>query len=347
MEYCNSVKSIKCICKYVPKASHMAVFSIKTSNTNEEISHYQIGRYASYNENEDDVVPDQLDMRSTDALGRIYTVHPKNDGCFYSQLLLVIVLCAQADATSTGTRRYADLLRVSRSRVLRRGSCGPGVLRALVFRVGYEKRCNTFAHSEIYVSPLSESVPKERATPGVRSFRATEPRPFGLRPRSPDVFDSAGRRLENYVAIFKSNTPQSLSNRQPKINPQLYTYGRTVCPRLALDVDEFRRGPEFGTHLCSQLVLMKIVGHRLKCQHPRTSRNRMGRTKGVGVSQMSRGEESLRQLARIVTEKVKAGNLRSIHRAPTRVILVPSKLEFAGLGGEEGRGDRRRRQFKS
>ncbi|XP_055918335.1 uncharacterized protein LOC129950418 [Eupeodes corollae] len=27
-------------------------------------------------------------MRSTDALGRIYTVHPKNDECFYLRLLL-------------------------------------------------------------------------------------------------------------------------------------------------------------------------------------------------------------------------------------------------------------------
>ena len=36
-------------------------------------------------------VPYHPDVRSTDALGRIYTVHPKNDECFYLLLLLVNV----------------------------------------------------------------------------------------------------------------------------------------------------------------------------------------------------------------------------------------------------------------
>lgn len=38
-----------------------------------------------------DAVPGHPDMRSTDALGRIYTVHPKIDECFYLRLLLVHV----------------------------------------------------------------------------------------------------------------------------------------------------------------------------------------------------------------------------------------------------------------
>lgn len=37
------------------------------------------------------IVPGHPVMRSTDALGRIYTVHPKNDECFYLRLLLVHV----------------------------------------------------------------------------------------------------------------------------------------------------------------------------------------------------------------------------------------------------------------
>ena len=38
-----------------------------------------------------DMVPGHLDVRSTDALGRIYTVHPNNDECFYLRLLQVNV----------------------------------------------------------------------------------------------------------------------------------------------------------------------------------------------------------------------------------------------------------------
>lgn len=49
VEYCNSVKSIKYICKYVTKGSDMAVFGITGENT-DEISQYQMGRYISSNE---------------------------------------------------------------------------------------------------------------------------------------------------------------------------------------------------------------------------------------------------------------------------------------------------------
>ena len=48
MEYCNSVKLIKYICKYVNKGSDKAVFAV--TNANDEISQYQMGRYVSSNE---------------------------------------------------------------------------------------------------------------------------------------------------------------------------------------------------------------------------------------------------------------------------------------------------------
>lgn len=48
VEYCNSVKSIKYICKYVFKGGDMAVFGL--SNQNDEITQFQLGRYISSNE---------------------------------------------------------------------------------------------------------------------------------------------------------------------------------------------------------------------------------------------------------------------------------------------------------
>lgn len=48
VEYCNSVKSIKYICKYVNKGSDMAIFVV--TNGNDEVSQYQMGRYISSNE---------------------------------------------------------------------------------------------------------------------------------------------------------------------------------------------------------------------------------------------------------------------------------------------------------
>ena len=49
VEYCNSVKSIKYICKYVNKGSDMAIVQLE-SNNNGEIAQYQLGRYISTNE---------------------------------------------------------------------------------------------------------------------------------------------------------------------------------------------------------------------------------------------------------------------------------------------------------
>ena len=51
VEYCNSVKSIKYICKYVNKGSDMAVFGVgNVSAPTDEIERYQLGRYISSNE---------------------------------------------------------------------------------------------------------------------------------------------------------------------------------------------------------------------------------------------------------------------------------------------------------
>ena len=48
VEYCNSVKSMKYVCKYVNKGSDMVIFAV--TNANDEVSQYQMGRYVSSNE---------------------------------------------------------------------------------------------------------------------------------------------------------------------------------------------------------------------------------------------------------------------------------------------------------
>ncbi|XP_050065709.1 uncharacterized protein LOC126554705 [Aphis gossypii] len=126
VESCHSVKSIKYICKYVAKGSDMAVIGIGAENSNDEVTQYQMGRYVSSNEavwrifsfpiherhpsvvhlavhlengqrvrfirrKQGKPVPGYTDVYSTDAIGRIYSVHPSNDECFYLRLLLVNV----------------------------------------------------------------------------------------------------------------------------------------------------------------------------------------------------------------------------------------------------------------
>ena len=48
VEFCNSVKCIKYICKYVNKGSDQAVFALQ--NKNDEVSRYEAGRYISSSE---------------------------------------------------------------------------------------------------------------------------------------------------------------------------------------------------------------------------------------------------------------------------------------------------------
>ncbi|KAE9524087.1 hypothetical protein AGLY_015452 [Aphis glycines] len=154
VEYCNSIKSIKYVCKYVNKESDMAVFGIADPNANDEVMKFQLGRYVSCNEaiwrlfsftiherhptvvhlavhlengqrvnfteanaaqraerppattltnffymrkrsfqrrKKGDAVAGFADVYSTDSLGRIYTVHPRQDECFFLRLLLVNV----------------------------------------------------------------------------------------------------------------------------------------------------------------------------------------------------------------------------------------------------------------
>lgn len=50
VEYCNSIKSIKYVCKYVNKGSDMAIFGVAPANNLDEIKQYQMGRYISSNE---------------------------------------------------------------------------------------------------------------------------------------------------------------------------------------------------------------------------------------------------------------------------------------------------------
>jgi hypothetical protein len=50
VEYCNSVRATKYICKYVNKGGDMAVFGLRNDNKADEITQYQMGRYVSSNE---------------------------------------------------------------------------------------------------------------------------------------------------------------------------------------------------------------------------------------------------------------------------------------------------------
>ena len=50
VEWCNSVKSIKYVCKYVNKGSDMAMFALQDANEANEVQRFQMGRYVSTSE---------------------------------------------------------------------------------------------------------------------------------------------------------------------------------------------------------------------------------------------------------------------------------------------------------
>ncbi|GFV78837.1 ATP-dependent DNA helicase [Trichonephila clavipes] len=75
VEFCNSVKSIKYIYKYVNKGTDQATFSVEDQD---EVTRRKKGKAVSgYPETKKDQV-----------LGRVYTVHPGNAECYYLRLLL-------------------------------------------------------------------------------------------------------------------------------------------------------------------------------------------------------------------------------------------------------------------
>ncbi|GFQ77409.1 ATP-dependent DNA helicase [Trichonephila clavata] len=124
VEYCNSIKSIKYVSKYINKGSDMAVFDVTSSDgiARNEVKQYEMGRYISSNEavwrilnfpiherhptvihlsvlleNGQNLLhrrkvgqslSDYPGIKSTDAIDRVYTVHPKNSECFHLRLLL-------------------------------------------------------------------------------------------------------------------------------------------------------------------------------------------------------------------------------------------------------------------
>ncbi|XP_014772289.1 uncharacterized protein LOC106870651 [Octopus bimaculoides] len=50
VEFCNSVKSIKYVCKYINKCSDAPMFGLQQQYCQDEVTHYQVGRYISSNE---------------------------------------------------------------------------------------------------------------------------------------------------------------------------------------------------------------------------------------------------------------------------------------------------------
>ncbi|KAK7601501.1 hypothetical protein V9T40_008942 [Parthenolecanium corni] len=83
-----------------PATTLTSFFLICQSDTfAQNLLYAEMPRYYTWNastkkfqrQKQGNMVPGYPDIRSTDALGRIYSVHPKSDECFYLRLLLVNV----------------------------------------------------------------------------------------------------------------------------------------------------------------------------------------------------------------------------------------------------------------
>ncbi|GFV64343.1 ATP-dependent DNA helicase [Trichonephila clavipes] len=75
VEFCNSVKSIKYICKYVNKGTDQATFSVEDQD---EVTRRKKGK----------AVSGYPEIKKDQVLGRVYTVHPGKAECYYLRLLL-------------------------------------------------------------------------------------------------------------------------------------------------------------------------------------------------------------------------------------------------------------------
>ncbi|XP_073525166.1 uncharacterized protein [Phyllobates terribilis] len=92
VEYCNSVKSIKYICKYVHKGSDQVVFELqKNGPIIDEVQAFQMGRKTLERRKRGLDIECYAGVNATDTLGCVYTVHPSNAECFYLRMLIHVV----------------------------------------------------------------------------------------------------------------------------------------------------------------------------------------------------------------------------------------------------------------
>ncbi|GFU82916.1 ATP-dependent DNA helicase [Trichonephila clavipes] len=86
VEFCNSVKSIKYICKYVNKGTDQATFSVEDQD---EFQHTIYGKIANFIEGKKErLFSGYLEIKKDQVLGRVHPVHPVNAESYYLRLLL-------------------------------------------------------------------------------------------------------------------------------------------------------------------------------------------------------------------------------------------------------------------
>ncbi|GFU82926.1 ATP-dependent DNA helicase [Trichonephila clavipes] len=89
VEFCNSVKSMKYICKYVNKETDQATFSVEDQDEVTSSSILCIEKVANFIEGKKGkAVSCYLEIKKDQVLERVYTVHPGNAECYYLRLLL-------------------------------------------------------------------------------------------------------------------------------------------------------------------------------------------------------------------------------------------------------------------